>query len=180
VARVRARQEATRMYPDPAAPMELWQLDYGQHLLVWSFRAYAVGRYHCPVIVREYGSACGALAREARVAVEVFAQQVEIQGRRPVSLSAPGCIDLTRDEQLLLAIFAAAQRGEEDRCLAHLTWLLATPPRPPVYPAAHVATQALALHGHWLGAMPQVQALGAIETPAPPEAERASAKMTRP
>lgn len=158
------------MYPDPAAPMDLWRLAYGEHLLVWSFRAYAIGRYDCPAIVREYAAACGGLAREARVAVEVFAQQVEMQGRRPVNLSPPGCLGLSRDEQLLLAIFAAAQQGDEDRCGAHLTWLLAKPPRAPLYAAAQVAAQALALNGHGLGVAPSAPA----ET-GPPQELRLSA-----
>jgi hypothetical protein len=159
------------MYPDPAAPMDLRHLAYGEHLLVWSFRAFAVGRYDCPLIVREYGDACGDLAREARIAVQVFAQEVEMQGRRQICLGHPGRLGLTRDEQLLLAIFGAAQHGEEDRCTAHLTWLLAKPPSAPFYAAASVVAQALALKGHWFGdaasASPRRPAMGR-ETPGIP------------
>lgn len=139
------------MHPEPAIAMDLRHLAYGEHLLVWSFRAFAVGRYDCPMVVREYSDACGNLAREARAAVQVFAQQTQMQGRRQVRLGHPGCLSLTRDEQLLLAIFTAAQKGEKDRCDAHLAWLLARPACAPFYAAASVAVQALALQGHRLG-----------------------------
>jgi hypothetical protein len=135
------------MSPDPLAPADLRDLGYGEHVLLWSFRAFAVGRWGCPLVVRGYEDACGPLAQRAREAVQVFAQQVQVQGRRPIVLGSPGLLSITRDEQLLLAIYAAAQRWDEARCSAHLAWLLAKPAGAPFYAAACVTAQAFAFNG---------------------------------
>ena len=140
------------MHPDPDAATDLRDLTHGEHLVVWTFRAFAAGRRDCPLMAREYRDACGDLAPQARAAAEVFAQHLRLQGRRPVVLGRPGVLTLTRDEQLLLAIFIAAQRGESDRGQAHLTWLLARPAPASFFAAASVVARALAASGHRLGA----------------------------
>ena len=63
-------------------------------------------------------------------------------------LAPPGCLTLTRDEQLILAVFSAAQEGAHDRLEAHLTWLMGGAPRPPLAAAAAVVAQALEFNGH--------------------------------
>lgn len=139
------------MHPDPEAAMDLRDLAHGEHLVVWTFRAFAAGRRDCPLMAREYRGACGEWAAQARAAMEVFAQQLQLQGRRTVELGRPGVLTLTRDEQLLLAIFTAAQRGAIDRCQAHLTWLLARPAPALFHAAASVVARALAASGHHMG-----------------------------
>ncbi len=138
------------MRPDASAPSDLRELGYGEHLLVWSFRAVATGRWGCRLIAREYDAAFGPMAELARRGVEVFAGEIERQGRRRVTLGRPSLLCMTRDEQLLLAIYRAAQRCDEDRCAAHLTWLLGCPAGPPFYAAARATAGALALRGHEL------------------------------
>jgi hypothetical protein len=163
--------EAT-MRPDPALPTDLRDLGYGEHLIVWGFRALVSGRGDCPVVAREFRQACGDLAGETRAALTVFVQQLAVQGRRPVTLAPPGCLTLTRDEQLVAAVFAAAQAQDQARLDAHLTWLLAGPPGQPFAAAARAVAQALALNGHALRLCP------IAAPPAPEEAftfERAHA-----
>jgi hypothetical protein len=138
------------MHPDPSCPVDLRDLDYGEHLVLWSFRALASGRGECPVTRREFDHACGALAGEARNALFVFVQQLAMRGRRSITLAPPGCLSITRDEQLLLALFAAAQANDEDRFSAHFSWLAAAPNAPPFFEAARVFTVALGLKGHRL------------------------------
>ena len=156
------------MHPDPALPCDLRDLAHGEHLLVWSFRAYAAGRIDCPVVARVWRDACGPLADAARAAFTVFGQQLAVQGRRPVVLAPAGRLTLTRDEQLLLAIFAAAQTGDEARCEAHLTWLLGRRAGPPFVACARVVAHALACHDHRLRLAPEAAAAGpAHDLPAP-------------
>lgn len=152
------------MRPDPALPADLRELGYGEHLVVWGFRAVVSGRGECPVVAREFKAACGELAGEARGALTVFVQQLAAQGRRAVCLAPPGCLTLTRDEQLLTAVFAAAQADDEARLSAHLSWLLAGPASPPFAAAARVVAQALALSGH------RLRLAAAPPPPAPDEA----------
>lgn len=146
------------MRPDPALPTDLRDLGYGEHLLVWGFRAVVSGRGECPIVAREFKQACGDLAGETRAALTVFVQQLAVQGRRTVSLAPPGCLTLTRDEQLVVAVFAAAQAGDQDRLDAHLAWLLAGPPAPPFAACARAVAQALAISGHRLRLAPPVLA----------------------
>ena len=140
------------MTPDPLGPSDLRELSYGEHLVVWAMRAFAAGRIQCPTLVREFRSACGDLASEARNAFIVFAQQLSARGRRPIVLAAPGCLTLTRDEQIVCALFADAQAGEEGRFAARLTYLLGRAAEPPFFAAAGVTAKALSLNGHRIAA----------------------------
>lgn len=154
------------MRPDPALPADLRDLGYGEHLVVWGFRALASGRGDCPVVTREFRQACAHLAAGTRAALAVFVRQLALQGRRPVALAPPGCLTLTRDEQVVVAVFAAAQAQDQPRLDAHLTWLLARPPGPPFAAAASAVAQALALNGHSLRlapvAAPRAQDVSAV------------------
>lgn len=140
------------MTPDPLGPADLRELSYGEHLVVWALRAFAAGRMDCPTLVREFRSGCGDLATEARNAFTVFAQQLAVRGRRAITLAAPGCLTLTRDEQVVCALFADAQAGRETRFAARLAFLLGRPAEAPFFAAATVTAQALSLNGHRLSA----------------------------
>jgi hypothetical protein len=146
------------MHPDPALPCDLRDLPHAEHLVVWSLRAYAAGRIDCPIVARAWRDACGPLGDPARAAFTVFGQQLAVQGRRPVILGRAGLVTLTRDEQLLLAIFAAAQDGDTARCEARLTWLLGRPAGPPFATCAEVVAHALAAHGHRMRRPPEALA----------------------
>jgi len=157
------------MHPDPALPCDLRDLAHGEHLVVWSFRTFAAGRIDGPVAARVWRDACGPLADAARAAVTVFGQQLAVQGRRAVVLAPAGRLTLTRDEQLMLAVFAAAQADDERRCDAHLTWLLGRRPEPPFVACARLVAHALAGRDHRLRLAPAtvVAHRSAPEVPAP-------------
>lgn len=155
------------MHPDPALPSDLRELAHGEHLIVWSFRAFAAGRIDCPIVARAYRDACGPMADAARAAFTVFGQQLAVQGRRPVVLAPAGRLTLTRDEQLLLAVFAAAQDDDEPRCTAHLTWLLGRRPGPPFVACARVVAHALACHDHRLRTARDAAPVERFAAPAP-------------
>jgi hypothetical protein len=131
-------------------PADIRALTFGEHLVVWGFRAFVIGRGECPVVQRAFEEACAPMGREALNAYAVFVQQLAYRGRRKIIVARPGCFGLTTDEQLVLALFAAAQAGAHDRLEAHLTWLLARLPVPPLAAAVGLIAQALAFNGHGL------------------------------
>ena len=135
---------------DPAAPTRLDDLSQGEHMLLWAFRALAVGVRDCRLITRQFDDACGPTGPEALAALSVFVRELGLDGRRKVTLAAPGSLCITRDEQLVLAIFAAAQAEDYIRLEAHLAWLLADQTRPPFAAAACLTAQALGMNGYVL------------------------------
>jgi hypothetical protein len=143
--------------PDPAAPANLQDLTRGEHMLLWSFRAMAVGRGDCVLVRRQFEDTCGALATEAQAALGVFVRELGAAGRRKVTLAAPGSFRLTCDEQLVLAVFAAAQEEDYVRMEAHLAWLLADTPHAPFPAAACLVAQAFAMNDLALRAPPATE-----------------------
>ena len=104
-------------------------LTHGERLLLFGFRALAFELGACPLVRRAFRQACG--GGEALGALEVFVRELARHGRRKVTLGGPGSLPLSRDEQLILALFAAAQAEDYARLEAHLAWLLADSPRAP-------------------------------------------------
>lgn len=136
--------------PDPLAPARLDELSQGEHMLVWAFRTLAIGAHDCGLVRRQFEDACGPVGVEALAALTVFVGDLGRTGRRRIVLAAPGSMRLTRDEQLILALFAAAQAEDYARLEAHLAWLLAGEPRPPFAAAACLTAQALGMSGYLL------------------------------
>ncbi len=150
------------MRPDPSLSIDLRDLTYGEHLIVWAFRAFAKGR-DCAIVRKEFDHGCGEHAAEAFGAMRIFVQQLAMLGRRPIVLAPPGCLTVVRDEQLVLCLFAAAQAGDSDRFAAHFRWLAAGPHDPVLERVVRLIATALAQRGHRLRAQAQ---------PAEPDAER--------
>lgn len=147
------------MRPDPSIPVDLADLAYGEHLIVWAFRAFAKGR-DCPVVRREFDHGCGARAGEAFGAMRVFVQQWAMQGRRPLVLAPPGGLILARDERTLLNLFAAAQAGDGAGFAGHFRALTGGAPNPIVERAVTLIAEAMRLRGHRLGVFENVASWG--------------------
>ena len=148
------------MRPDPTFsadpdPIDLADLRYGEHLIVWAFRTFARGR-DCPIVRREFDHGCGERAAEAFAAMRVFVQQWAIRGRRTIVLAPPGGLTLARDERTLLGLFAAAQAGDREAFAVHFRALTAGPPNPIVERAATLVAEAMGQRGHRLGAFEDV------------------------
>lgn len=133
--------------PDDIAPAQLCDLLQGEHMLLWAFRATAFGAGDCHLIRRQFEESCGPMGVQALTALSVFVRELGQNGRRKVTLAASGSYRLTRDEQSILALFAAAQAEDYARMEAHLAWLLADTPRAPFPAAACLVAQALEMHG---------------------------------
>ena len=151
--------------PDDIAPAQLCDLLQGEHMLLWAFRATAFGAGDCHLIRRQFEESCGPMGVQALTALSVFVRELGQGGRRKVTLAAPGSYRLTRDEQSVLALFAAAQDEDYVRLEAHLTWLLADAPRAPFPAAACLVGQALGVNGLVLRA-PQTAARHVAAQPA--------------
>lgn len=137
------------MRPDPSFPVDLSDLAYGEHLLLWAFRTFARGR-ECVIVRREFDHGCGEHAVEAYNAMRLFVQQLAIRGRRSIVLAPPGCLTVVRDEHLMLCLFASAQVGDSERFAAYFRSLAAAPYDPVLERVARIVVSALGLLGHRL------------------------------
>lgn len=93
------------------------------HLLVWTWRKLVAGHEDCPVLTREYERFAG---REAEALLLAFAAFLLVLGRgsrRVLTVGQPYCAGLTKDEEHMLRLIAAAQTGDEALLFAHLAWL---------------------------------------------------------
>ena len=135
----------------------LGDLSQGEHMLLWAFRATAFGAGDCRLMPRQLVENFGPQGQEALTALTVFVRELGLNGRRRITLAAPGSYRLTRDEQSVLALFASAQAEDYARLEAHLAWLLADTPRAPFPAAACLVAQALAMNGLMLR-LPTVEA----------------------
>lgn len=131
----------------PDAPDRLCALTRGEHMLLWAFRASAFGAGRCGLVRRQFEDTCGPNGPEAINALLVFVRELALQGRRTVSVCAPGSLRLSRDEQLVLAVFAAAQAEDYPRMEAHLAWLVGAEPAHVFGAVACLIADAFALNG---------------------------------
>lgn len=135
-------------------PQHLQDLLHGEHMLLWAFRATAFGVAGCALVPRQFDESCGIGGSEALDAITVFVRELALHGRRKVTLCVPGSYRLSCDEQLILALFAAAQVEDYNRMEAHLCWLLADQPRPPFAAAACLVAQVFSMNDLSLRSMP--------------------------
>lgn len=137
--------------PDPRGPTDLRQLTFSEHLIVWTFRAFASGRWECPMVAAAYREgAAGAAGDEAFLRVCELAREIGVGARREITFGRPGLMMVTRDEQLLLAVLAGALQRDGARMAAHLTWLMARTPSEGAVAVGLAAGAALRGTGHWL------------------------------
>ena len=115
--------------PDFMQHVRLPDLGFGAAMMMWGFRACALGHAQCGCLVggfeRIFGPVQGELVlRQMLTMARVFGNE----GRRRVTIAMPGSLGVTPDEGALLSALNAAQAGEEERCLESLQWLLAKEP----------------------------------------------------
>lgn len=134
-------------YPAADAPHRLCELTQGEHMLLWTFRAAAAGAGRCLMVRRIFEDACGPVGAETHNALLVFVRELALKGRRQISLCLPGIHQLSRDEQLILAVFAAAQAEDYQRMEAHLAFLTASEPAPAFAAVACLVADAFSMNG---------------------------------
>jgi hypothetical protein len=122
-------------------------LEFGEHLLVWSWRKLVIGGGDCPVLSREFSELCGEDAGEVMATFVTFLRALAYASRRRLQVGHPGSMDITGDERQLLTLVASAQAGQAVLLEAHLRWLARAELRPAVAIATRALATALAAHG---------------------------------
>jgi hypothetical protein len=123
------------------------------HLLVWTWRKLVVGHDDCPVLTREYERFAG---REAEALLAAFASFLLALGRgsrRVLLVGQSYCAGLTKDEEHMLRLIAAAQAGDQALLFAHLAWLARREHQDDVMKAANRLADALTEVGVMLPAV---------------------------
>lgn len=127
-------------------PTEIWALERQEHLVLWSFRVVGGGRARCPTLRATFVHLFGEAADEALGALYALVMVIGRTGRRRLTIHPPGCVGCTADEQVLTAMIAAAQDGDDARLDAHLAWVLGRPADTVVRCAVHALAQILSRH----------------------------------
>ncbi|MDC7683551.1 hypothetical protein PQU92_09705 [Asticcacaulis sp. BYS171W] len=106
---------------------DLRSLRYVEHFLAWALRTSVACSPHCRMLQREFVHAFGP---EPSAGVGAFYDWLIAlsKGRRKLELGRPGLIELTRDEEALLALLASAQSGEAVRFGAQARWVMGMEP----------------------------------------------------
>src|SRR5260221_3309776 len=133
------------------APLD-WQrsvldLNYGEHLLVWTIRSVVVRREMCAAIVREFEEACGEDAGEVLATFRVFLNTLGQAARRSISVGHPEWFGLTGDERQILSMIRAAQHDDPTRLDALICWFARAEFQPDLAIAAQALATAFAIHG---------------------------------
>jgi len=113
------------------------------HLLVWTWRKLVVGHDDCPVLIREYARFAGEEAEALLAAFAGFLLALGRGSRRVLMVGQPYCAGLTKDEEHMLRLIAAAQGGDQALLFAHLAWLARREHQDEVMKAANKLAQAL-------------------------------------
>ncbi|MGN6209549.1 hypothetical protein [Asticcacaulis sp.] len=136
--------------PSPETlPNDIRNLGYAGHFIVWVMRTAVACAPECRMIHREFSHAFGPHVEAGAKAFERVLLALA-KGTRPIILARPGHVHMTHDELSLLALFAAAQSGDEARCLAHARWLMGKGRPEPLYEAVADLGKCLARNGRTL------------------------------
>jgi hypothetical protein len=137
---------------------------FGQHLLIWSWRRMASGRSFCPLMMDDFAAAFGDDGPEVFATFSTFLQALAVSSRRPLTIGAPGCPEITADERQALTLLAAAQADAPAMLEAHLRWIAIPEKRTLLEIATSALARALAVNGMHLD-LPQQISLTVCERP---------------
>ena len=119
---------------------------FGEHLLLWSWRRMATGRTFCPLMMDDFAAAFGSDGPEVFATFCTFLQALAIASRKPLTIGAPGCPQITADERQALTLIAAAQAKAPAMLEAHLRWIAIPEKRLLLRIAANALARALAVN----------------------------------
>ena len=120
----------------------------GERLLIGALRRMVLALDPYGVVTRRMSEAFGEDAAEVTATTRTFLQAMAYAGRRRLAVGHPGSIVLTRDEEQLIGLIAAAQAANPAWLEAHLRWLAKPDCRVPLAIAARALGTALAVHGY--------------------------------
>jgi hypothetical protein len=99
------------------------ELEFAEHLVIWTWRRMALGHARCPLIDREFRGVFGEDAGDVLAAFVAFLDALAYASRRKLAVGFPGCSGLTPDEWRVVTVLAAAQNDRPALFEAHLSWL---------------------------------------------------------
>lgn len=138
---------------------DLRSLRYVEHFLTWALRTSIACSPHCRTLQREFVHAFGP---EPSAGVGAFHDWLIAlsKGKRKLEIGRPGLIELTRDEEALLALLTSAQTSDAARFMAQARWVMGTEPREGLYPAARMLMILLDQRGYRMTpkALPDIDA----------------------
>ncbi|MEL6665456.1 MAG: hypothetical protein AAFQ24_04915 [Pseudomonadota bacterium] len=108
----------------------LTDLGPGAQIATFGFRACAFGQTRCCCLLNMFKDFFGAengsrvLGRFVRLA-----ESLGNNGLRQIDVTVPNALTFTHDEASLLSALSSMQHGAFGQARAHMTWLLARPPR---------------------------------------------------
>ena len=102
-------------------------------------------------------------ASHIRDALTLFLKSLSQGCRRMLTVSYPGCADITADERQMIAILAAMQAEDDALLRSHLSWLVKKDYRSCVLDAAQILAELLKQQGLYL-ALPERQGYPAYRT----------------
>lgn len=133
--------------PVEAGLEETSHLSRGTRLLIRALRRLVVGQNHCPLVAREFATACGEDAPEVFASFGTFLCTLAFSGRRRLSVGHPGDSRLTGDEKQLVAMLALAQSSDGRGFEASVRRLSRADARHEMMMAAGALAAAFAAHG---------------------------------
>ncbi|MFT3996936.1 MAG: hypothetical protein QM667_05985 [Asticcacaulis sp.] len=136
-----------------ATGRDLRSLRYTEHFLAWAVRTSVACSPHCRMLQREFAHAFGPDPVEGITAFHGWLIALS-KGRRKLEIGRPGLIELTRDEELMLALLGAAQASEETRFMALGRFVMGAEPGADLYEAARGLMTRLVQRGHALPERP--------------------------
>lgn len=104
--------------------MALPGLGTGAGFALWCFRAMAWGCTGCKVLCNGFDRAFGDDGPRAFEKMRDFTKLLGNAGSHRIHLAGSGCCRVTADELSVVAVLAAAQDHDYERCKAHLSWLM--------------------------------------------------------
>jgi len=147
---------------------------FGQHLLIWSWRRMAAGRTFCPLMMDDFAAAFGEDGPDVFATFCTFLQALALASRRPLTIGAPGCPEITADERQALTLLAAAQSDASAMLEAHLRWIALPEKRTVLEIATHALARALLVNDMHLDLPEHIQPT-ACERPRTAQASEAFA-----
>ncbi|WP_412546764.1 hypothetical protein [Maricaulis sp. MIT060901] len=104
------------------------ELGMGAGYFMLGFRALARGAGGCCTLRRTFRDGFGHASGDVLAGLAELVSALGWEGRRKVTLSAPGSARITPDELTLVCTLAAALRGDVPTMSSHLEWLFGRPP----------------------------------------------------
>ncbi|MEM9421167.1 MAG: hypothetical protein AAF986_01460 [Pseudomonadota bacterium] len=127
--------------------VKISDLGSGAHLALWGVRVCAQDKEHSNVVTACLARTFECNAKSALSTLQSFSRHLGRDGRRAITLGAPGFISASHDEVCIVSALATAQSGHVFERNAHLEWLMGGQPGACVQKATQDLADLFLMHG---------------------------------